>query len=78
MIGSGVCLSGGLSWSRSLFLGDDLVTGNISLDDIIVEEPEVAIVLVLAGDTRMSGEKVIGTSLRPLAMMTASSGDGPP
>ena len=75
-MGSGVCLSGGLSWSRSLFLGDDLVTGNISLDDIMVAE--VANVLVLAGDTRMSGEKVIGTSLRPLAMMTASSGDGPP
>ena len=76
MMGSGVCLSGGLSWSLSLFLGEDLVTGNISLEDITVAKLEVAVVLVLAGDTRMSGEKVMGTSLRPRAMMTASSGDG--
>ena len=69
-MGSGVCLSGGLSWSLSLFLGDDLVTGNISLEDITVAKLEVAVFWVLAG------EKVMGTSLRPRAMMTASSGEG--
>ena len=49
MMGSGVCLSGGLSWSLSLFLGDDLVTGNISLEDITVAKLEVAVFWVLDG-----------------------------
>lgn len=72
-------VGGGVSFKVSLFLGEVLTLecGKSSLDPLLCDKAVSLALCIccLRGVWFMSGEKVNGTCLRPLAWMTISSGD---